>query len=39
VYGPDAAVHFLDEHASFRAVPLTDAEFGMIEANVAPSVR
>ena len=39
VYGSDAAVHVASEYASFRTLPLSDAEFRMIEANVAPYMR
>ena len=39
MYGSDAAVHVASEYASFRTLPLSDAEFRMIEANVAPYMR
>ena len=39
VYGSDAAGPIADEYASFRSLPLTEAEFRRIESNVAPYMR
>jgi predicted TIM-barrel fold metal-dependent hydrolase len=39
LYGSDAAGPVGGEYASFRGLPLTDAEFRRIESNVAPYMR
>lgn len=39
LYGSDAAGPIADEYASFRSLPLTEAEFRRIESNVAPYMR